>query len=416
VRLLGRETATEPIADRAEGCRPDEELIRETNNGVCSAKRAGMGREPSAERTAEVGPGVGTARRRGNLQASLERKSVGRCLVERSPITAKATVTRPSERPVADSTPRGSRPLWLRIVGGIVALTLLVALGIQLSSSWSQLQTQLLDVSLIGAILALALMTSGETLVGVAWGLGMRAIGSKPSLVGSTAVHFVSSLGRAAPGMVATVAGRIALANRAQASRKVAGAGTLMELVLSASGALVVGVPAIFVVDDLTVIRGVSPVGVAASLAVLAAGGFVAIRWLVPALSTRWDADMRLPDVSATVGLVAIYALIWATYGLAIVVLSASAGITMPAFWITGGLFALSWLIGFIVFFVPGGLGIREGVLVLLLSPVVPNDQAIVVALLARVLWWLTTFLIAGIGAVWLWATSQSRGRPATDR
>ena len=49
------------------------------------------------------------------------------------------------------------------------------------------------------------------------------------------------------------------------------------------------------------------------------------------------------------------------------------------------GAFALAWLIGFVSFFAPGGLGVREGVLAYLLAPAVTAPIAILIAVLARV-------------------------------
>jgi hypothetical protein len=46
----------------------------------------------------------------------------------------------------------------------------------------------------------------------------------------------------------------------------------------------------------------------------------------------------------------------------------------------------LSWLAGFLTPFNPGGVGVREGVIVLLLGAVMAAPQAILVARLARVL------------------------------
>jgi hypothetical protein len=45
---------------------------------------------------------------------------------------------------------------------------------------------------------------------------------------------------------------------------------------------------------------------------------------------------------------------------------------------------------GFIVIFAPGGLGIREGMMTLLLSPLVPTPLAIAISFMQRV--WMTIF------------------------
>lgn len=52
------------------------------------------------------------------------------------------------------------------------------------------------------------------------------------------------------------------------------------------------------------------------------------------------------------------------------------------------GIFAISWVIGFLSFFVPMGLGVREAILSALLSFFMPGEIAIIIALAARL--WLT--------------------------
>ncbi len=58
--------------------------------------------------------------------------------------------------------------------------------------------------------------------------------------------------------------------------------------------------------------------------------------------------------------------------------------------------FAFAWIVGFLSFLTPGGLGVREGLLSLLLSRYMPASQATLVALLCRV-WMLSAeMLLAG--------------------
>lgn len=54
--------------------------------------------------------------------------------------------------------------------------------------------------------------------------------------------------------------------------------------------------------------------------------------------------------------------------------------------------YTLSWITGFLVIFTPGGLGVREGMMALLLSPIVPTPLAIAISFVARV--WIIVFEI----------------------
>lgn len=62
--------------------------------------------------------------------------------------------------------------------------------------------------------------------------------------------------------------------------------------------------------------------------------------------------------------------------------------------------FAFAWIVGFLSILTPGGLGIREGLLALLLTNAMPPAQATLVALLCRV-WMLSTeIILAGIAFI----------------
>lgn len=71
--------------------------------------------------------------------------------------------------------------------------------------------------------------------------------------------------------------------------------------------------------------------------------------------------------------------------------------------------FLAAWAIGFLAFFVPNGFGVREGVLVLLLSPWLPGPAAVALALASRLVS-LGADMISGLIAVMIQSRSTSRG------
>jgi uncharacterized membrane protein YbhN (UPF0104 family) len=52
------------------------------------------------------------------------------------------------------------------------------------------------------------------------------------------------------------------------------------------------------------------------------------------------------------------------------------------------GAFTLSWAVGLLVVFAPGGIGVREAMLVVLMEQVMPTGAAVALATLGRV-WWI---------------------------
>jgi len=65
----------------------------------------------------------------------------------------------------------------------------------------------------------------------------------------------------------------------------------------------------------------------------------------------------------------------------------------------TVGAFALAWVVGFLVVIAPAGAGPREAALVLALAPVMDTPDALVLALVSRVLMLVGDGLVAAISA-----------------
>jgi uncharacterized membrane protein YbhN (UPF0104 family) len=73
---------------------------------------------------------------------------------------------------------------------------------------------------------------------------------------------------------------------------------------------------------------------------------------------------------------------------------------------------AISSTLGLMAVFAPGGLGIREGVLVYLLSVLMPGPVAVVVSVLTRI--WMTVIEMVLIGVVYLIAQFRKRSSDGT--
>ncbi len=79
---------------------------------------------------------------------------------------------------------------------------------------------------------------------------------------------------------------------------------------------------------------------------------------------------------------------------------------SLPA---VGLAFVLAGLAGFLVFFVPAGLGVQEGIMLLLLSPHMPTADAAALTLAARLFQIVVLLIGAGLGAALLPGASKSQ-------
>ena len=104
-------------------------------------------------------------------------------------------------------------------------------------------------------------------------------------------------------------------------------------------------------------------------------------------LGVRWVTHGRARLVSE---IAAIAMARWIVVGLGFYMLTASLT-PLPSpqlMWIAFGVFPLAWAAGFLAVMVPGGVGVREAVLVLFLTPILGPAEAAALSIIAR-LWWM---------------------------
>lgn len=83
--------------------------------------------------------------------------------------------------------------------------------------------------------------------------------------------------------------------------------------------------------------------------------------------------------------IVAMYIIQWIFSGLCLFLLSKSIiAVNISQFLPLTAFFAVSWIIGFIVVFVPSGIGVREMIFIILISSIVGAPFAVLLALLSR--------------------------------
>jgi uncharacterized membrane protein YbhN (UPF0104 family) len=78
----------------------------------------------------------------------------------------------------------------------------------------------------------------------------------------------------------------------------------------------------------------------------------------------------------------------WIVYGASFWCMLRGVGITPGGFWETIAAFSGAYLLGFLALFAPGGLGVREGALAVLLAPQIGPGLAGVIAVGSRL--WMT--------------------------
>ena len=309
-------------------------------------------------------------------------------------------------------TPR--RSTRHRIVDGLritFLLLVLVAVGVALWTNWEEVRGELgrLDPGTLLAATALALLSPFFTVLG--WRVLMADLGSRLHIAQASGVFFVGQLGKYLPGSVWSVVVQTEMAVRLGVPRRRTAVVGLLCIGLSALTGLIVGLPALPVL--LTRGDAVLPWwGVLLIIAVL-----VVLLW-PPLLNLGIRTVLRLlrrPQLEhslshAAVGLSSLwFTLSWVIGGLSVWVMAhalapegADVGrLVLVA--VSGYLLAAG--IGMFSIVVPAGVGVRDGVMVLLLTTQMSLSAATAVVVVARFLTVLGDVVWAAAG--WLWARSH---------
>ncbi|WP_422929561.1 lysylphosphatidylglycerol synthase transmembrane domain-containing protein [Singulisphaera sp. PoT] len=237
-----------------------------------------------------------------------------------------------------------------------------------------------------------------------------RVLRDSPTPVGvlpAMRAYAISHLGKYMPGKALVVVMRVGLVVPYRAGTVTAAFATLYEtLVMMASGGLIAAVGFIvaptepwrnlYGADFEAALRGAWPMLLSAGLGVALLG--VVLPPIFPRISRMISAPLRGVDASAFPRMsnrlllsgIGWSSLGWCLLGLsqvAVVWAVSPAGIAAERWPMVIGSVALATVAGFVVAVLPGGLGVREGVLMATLAPAVGKDTAVLAALMLRLTW-----------------------------
>ncbi len=253
-----------------------------------------------------------------------------------------------------------------------------------LARHWVEFRTLDVDLSLDPLVIVVAALTVWMTYlilieawrwIIVGWGQSLR----RPA---AARIWLVSNLGRYLPGKVWSIAGLAVLATRAGVKGWAAtGSALAMQALAIGTGATVVAIAAP---------RTASPLQ-------LAVAGVIAIAfvWLLVSptvvarlVSAVWPKTEFKPlgfRAAVFAGFVTLLA--WVAYGLAFWLL-ANGLFPLHTLDLRSaiGVFAAGYIVGLLAVFAPGGVGVREAVLVALLTPRIGPGQALALAVASRLL------------------------------
>lgn len=277
-----------------------------------------------------------------------------------------------------------------RIVSELVLAAVLVFFLVRLRSIWRNggFSFDHVDWPLFAAAAA---VTVGASLApGLVWLAILRRLGVSAgrTLLG---VFFQAQVAKYIPGSIWQYAGRVTLARTHGLPVEPVSLSLVIEV---ASSALAAGAIALLL------------------LGWWGAAGIAVVLLLLPVYVSRLDlsrAKGRLRRiVSGTAHAVPAYILIWAVTGFGFWLLAAAfVRADLADLPVYVGAFAAAWLVGLFAVYAPGGLGVREALLVLLLHRRIGAPEALLLAGVSRAL--LTTIDVVAAGAGFIFLRAAAR-------
>jgi hypothetical protein len=288
------------------------------------------------------------------------------------------------------------RSAWLKGVGWIAGLAIVWFAGSTLIRNWEDLRTQPLDWRIQPGwiILSAVVVWLMYAILIAAWQRMLQ--GWAQRLGGWTAARIwtVSSLGKYVPGKVWAVAGMALMSKEAGIAPWAAtGSAVVLQALAIGTGAAVAGLTGAGALES-------ARPGARAALVILVAGSLLGVALLLwPPVLRRLlrlagaDSAGTAPAAGGILFGIIANVIAWIGYGIALWLLARGllpdSGLRLlPAI----AVFTASYLAGFLALLAPGGLGVREGLFILMLQGSIGIGAATALALASRLMLTLTEF------------------------
>ncbi len=281
-------------------------------------------------------------------------------------------------------------------VGIVIAVAGGVFVVRAISKQWSSVRSALSHAEPAWLVLAVVCAALGMLAVALPWKRALKIVGIEAGFGACITWYFVGEIGKYVPGGIWPVVGRAELARRGGHPRSGAYASVALSLgALYLSDMVLVALllPLRFVDDSSSLwVLLLLPVG-------LALLHHRPLTWMVELAekAMKRKLNVQIPPWSESLKLIVCYLPAWALIGTATWCVARAFDPNVS--WLTIAPAAmLSWVVGFVLVPVPGGVGVREAAFVALVGGAVPAGVRATVSVVARLVFMLVDALGALIG------------------
>lgn len=293
------------------------------------------------------------------------------------------------------------RKRWKTLAQVAVLLVAAGFLAALVASQWSALQTYDWQLAPGWALLALCGLELTWLFELDAWRTILGGLGGPLPYRTAAPIWFLSNIVRYIPGNIWQFLGMAELAHEEGVPRLITLTSIVLHQVISTAVGVVLAACYFALFDDGAWLRYLRP------LLLLAPLGLLLLQpRLLDAVLNWLLRRMGRPPVRISLSwrqiwlLIGRYCIVWIMMGLSFAALVRGlAPLAGPAAFYLMASWAAAYVIGYLTLLTPAGLGVREGALALLLTPILPAGVAAVIAIVAR-LWMVAGEALAAAAAL----------------
>jgi len=288
---------------------------------------------------------------------------------------------------------------YKRVFQVIVIGIVLFFLARILYRDWDKISTYDWDVNYYLLVFSFILMVVSSIVIGLGWNLILRLLGAVVGYRRALKIYLLTELGRYIPGKIWTMVGKVYLLEKEGIAGVKAATSVVVRLAIHVVSGLLIFLVSLLFWTPAESVRRVYFLFFLLPVGLLFLHPSVFGRTLNFALKRLKRNDIKFNLKYEHIILlvffwcgwwvligISIYFLIISIYPLSFTLLPAIIGIC-----------AITWLVGFLSFMIPAGLGVIEGMVVLLLGLYLPVHMAALIALLIRVLMTANSVLCAAV-------------------
>jgi uncharacterized membrane protein YbhN (UPF0104 family) len=281
--------------------------------------------------------------------------------------------------------------MWKRVRTGAQIAFGVLAIGFliwAIASNWSAVVRALAHMNPLFVVASIALIFIGLYVNMLSWRAVVSALGTRLTRGQAATVFFTSQLGKYIPGGIWPVVTSARLGQAFGLAAVLSVSSMSIALLLSLTVGSVLAVGALFLVPAIAAKYWALPV-ILIALGLVALSPPVLNRLIMIALRILRRSG-SLPRLARRPFAAAIgwSVMSWLCFGVALFSLTVAAGAAVDPTTTIGGIsgYALSWVAGFVAIIVPAGAGVREGVLLLVLSGELAVPTVLGVAIVHRLI------------------------------